>query len=174
MNTRYHEKLLRAEEIYQKKYRDPLQTEYPDKIVAIEITSERAFVADGVVEALQQALSAGVEEPLFVRRVGSLDKFVAFQPILTQERLQAFLQDVVSAYTIVFSSQATTFPGLTRKLDHDRLALVLFSTQDSAMAFLTRLKSPHHKVIEVSLRDVQDFVHAQKTRGQNLVVEMLP
>ncbi|MGO9441896.1 MAG: hypothetical protein ACLPXM_15280 [Terriglobales bacterium] len=174
MNDRYHEKQLRAEEIYQQKYGDRLQTECPDKIVAIEITSERAFVADGVVEVLQQALNAGVEEPLFVRRIGSSDDFVAFHPSLTQDRLQAFLGDGVPAYTLGLSGSAAAFPGLMRKLDNDRMAIMLFSTQEGANAFLKKLRSPDHRVIEVSLSDVRDFVHDQQARGQNLVIEMLP
>jgi len=173
MNTRYQEKLLRADEIYQLRCRT-LETKDPNKVVAIEITSQRVFVGDGVAEALQQALNAGVEEALFVKRIGSVGKFVMFQPSLTQDKLQAFFQGISPAYGIRFSSQTSPFPGLMRKLDHDRLALVLFSTEEGAKAFLTKIHDPHHQVIEVSLRDLQDFIQTQRTRGKNLLVEMLP
>ena len=173
MNTQYQEKLLRADEIYQLRCRT-LETKHPNKIAAIEITSESVFVGDGVAEALQQALNAGVEDPLFVKRIGSLDKFVVFQSVLTQQRLQAFWRDFAPAYTTQPPSKTSPFPGLMQKLGHDRLAIVLFSTEDGARTFLTKVGDPHQTVMEASLPDLQDFIHAQGARRQNLVVEMLP
>ena len=49
MPDKYLEGLQRAEQIFQRKYKDQFMRDFPEKAVAIDIVSEQAFVADDIL-----------------------------------------------------------------------------------------------------------------------------
>lgn len=45
----------RGEQIYTDKYKEAFELEHPDKFVAIDVTTEKAYIADSPMQALEAA-----------------------------------------------------------------------------------------------------------------------
>jgi hypothetical protein len=66
---------IQGEKIYQDKYRDTYEKQYPGKFVAIEIETGEAFVADSAEKAIQAAQKARDGGLFHLIKVGSSGAF---------------------------------------------------------------------------------------------------
>ena len=65
----------RGEEIYTQKYKGAFESEHPGKFVAIDVMSEKAYIGDSPVEALEAARKDAPKGLFHLVRVGSRGAF---------------------------------------------------------------------------------------------------
>lgn len=65
----------RGEQIYREKYKDAFESEHPSKFVAIDVTTEKPYIADSPIEALEAARKDAPKGLFHLVKVGSRGAF---------------------------------------------------------------------------------------------------
>ncbi len=74
-NLNAHEIAAKGSAIYERKYRAEFEQAYRDQFAAIDIGSERAYLADFPEDALSKAKTAAPDGVFYLLRIGSSGAF---------------------------------------------------------------------------------------------------
>jgi hypothetical protein len=67
--------VLRGEQIYRDKYQAEMERDHPGKFIAIDVTTEKAFLGDSSAEAVQKALQESPHGPTHLMKIGARAAF---------------------------------------------------------------------------------------------------